>query len=186
VHRAGTVRFLPDNTTIDTQLMDKITFRDGKAVEYFQFADTYLLARTAGAPDSRETLRKFYDARNRADLEEQLSYLHPRCVFRIVGHPGLGSFTEVADTPEKIRAAAAVLFEAWDLSGLETVDSHRSGDTVFVHRKGQVRFIPADIPFETELMDKFTFKDGLIIELLQFVDTHIVTLVLAKAGAAVR
>jgi ketosteroid isomerase-like protein len=48
VHRKGTVRHIPSGKVIDTELMDKITVKDGRLVEYIQFIDTFLVAKTAG------------------------------------------------------------------------------------------------------------------------------------------
>jgi ketosteroid isomerase-like protein len=48
VHRAGTATYMPTGTTIDTEIMEKIVFKNGLVVEYQQFADTYLIAKTMG------------------------------------------------------------------------------------------------------------------------------------------
>jgi ketosteroid isomerase-like protein len=52
VHRAGNVLHRPSGTSFHTEMMDKLTFSDGKIVEYLQFLDTYQIAKVAGAiPD---------------------------------------------------------------------------------------------------------------------------------------
>lgn len=48
VHRKGDVRHIPSGRVIDTEFMDKITVRDGRLVEYLEFVDTFLIARTCG------------------------------------------------------------------------------------------------------------------------------------------
>jgi ketosteroid isomerase-like protein len=48
VHRKGDVRHIPSGKVINTELMDKITVRDGRLVEYLQFVDTFLVAHTIG------------------------------------------------------------------------------------------------------------------------------------------
>ncbi|QRM57277.1 nuclear transport factor 2 family protein [Sinorhizobium sp. BG8] len=48
VHRAGRVRFIPSDTWINTDMMDKFTFEGDKIVDFLEFADTMLIAETAG------------------------------------------------------------------------------------------------------------------------------------------
>jgi len=48
VHRKGKVRHIPSGKVIDTELMDKITVKDGRLVKYIQFVDTFLVAKTVG------------------------------------------------------------------------------------------------------------------------------------------
>jgi ketosteroid isomerase-like protein len=114
----------------------------------------------------------FYEKRGRADLEEALKLYHPDCSFRLVGTDQLGAFTQPVQTLEALRGTAKHLFETWDLSGLHSVSVNVDGDTVFVHRAGPVRHTPSDTSFDTEMMDVFTFKDGLILDYKQFVDTY--------------
>lgn len=40
VHCAGTMRFVPTDTSFATELLDMVTVRDGKVVEVVEFADT--------------------------------------------------------------------------------------------------------------------------------------------------
>lgn len=49
VHRAGKVVHVPSGTSFHTAMMDKLTFEDGKIVEYLQFLDTYQIASVAAA-----------------------------------------------------------------------------------------------------------------------------------------
>ena len=135
---------------------------------------------------NRETLLKavedFYESRARAHIEDHLNHIHPECYYRIVGTDRLGPFTQAAATPESIRAAAQATFDAWDMSGLRIVTFNTDGDTAFIHRSGRVRFIPDDSKsLDTELMDKITFKDGKVVEYLQFVDTYAVAKVIGLA-----
>lgn len=51
-HRAGTIRHVPTGTPIVTEILDKITVRDGKIVEFVQFLDTDAIANVAGAVET--------------------------------------------------------------------------------------------------------------------------------------
>ena len=47
IHRAGNVKHR-SGTSFHTEMMDKLTFENGKIVEYLQFLDTYQIAKVAG------------------------------------------------------------------------------------------------------------------------------------------
>ena len=118
------------------------------------------------------TLDDFYDARGKRNLDKAMSFVHEDCCFRIVGTDRLGLFTQAMRTVPQITEAAKVLFQMWDLKDMRTVNAYFDGDVVLVHRVGPVTHLPDGETFETEFMDKFTFKDGKVIEYLQFVDTY--------------
>lgn len=119
------------------------------------------------------------NAANPSNVDDLLGTLDPACRFQIAGSEQLGEFTQVCDTCDALRKAATTLVSAWDLSGLENVSIHIDGDTALVHRAGTVRRIAGDIPFHTEMIDKLKFRDGLIVEYTQFIDTYEVARVAA-------
>ena len=119
-----------------------------------------------------EKLEEFYDARARFDKQKHLSFAHPACVYRIVGSEKLFPMTRECSTRSDIEQAADATFAAWDMRALGTVSIHESGDTIYVHRRGKVGYLPNGASMQTEFIDKVTFKDGLIIEYLQFLDTY--------------
>ncbi len=47
-HRAGQIRHLPSNVCINTEILDKITFKDGRIVDFEEFVDTLLVADILG------------------------------------------------------------------------------------------------------------------------------------------
>ncbi|UVC06761.1 nuclear transport factor 2 family protein [Rhizobium sp. TH2] len=111
-------------------------------------------------------------ARDTQSVDQTLACIDQSCTFRVVGTDELSALTAVNDTPEKLRGAATALIEVWDLSGLRNVSIHIDGDTALVHRAGTVTFKPTGVTMPSELMEKITFKDGLIVEYLQFADTY--------------
>jgi ketosteroid isomerase-like protein len=117
------------------------------------------------------TARAFYRARNDNDLEAMMSFVDPDASFHIVGNYRLGPLTHVVDGHSEIRARFSDLVDAWDLSGLSFDSMYVDGDTVLVHRTGSVRFKSDDSHFDTEILDKLTFRDGRVIEFTEFVDT---------------
>ncbi|MFD1330049.1 nuclear transport factor 2 family protein [Mycoplana ramosa] len=117
------------------------------------------------------TVRAFYRARNDHDLDAVMSLVDPDASFRIAGNLRLGPLTHVVEGASEIRARFADLIANWDLSDMEIDSMHVDGDTAVVHRTGPVRFIPQDTFYDTEMIDKLTFRDGRLIEFTEFVDT---------------
>lgn len=124
--------------------------------------------------DRRElerTVRAFYRARNDHDIDAIMSMVDPEASFRIAGNYRLGPLTHSVDGASEIRARFSDLMASWDLSDMDFDSIYIDGDTAIVHRAGPVRFIPQDSFFDTEMMDKLTFRDGRVIEFTEFVDT---------------
>jgi ketosteroid isomerase-like protein len=48
VHRSGSIRFIPTDTFIDTEMLDKLTFSDGRIIEFVEFVDTLMAAEMIG------------------------------------------------------------------------------------------------------------------------------------------
>jgi ketosteroid isomerase-like protein len=117
------------------------------------------------------TVQAIYKARRDNDIDALMVFFDPACSFRIVGSDRLGSMTQTVDDSESLRNVMTSFMNNWDFSKLNTTSLHVDGDTVFAHRSGQVRFIPSDVWNNTEFIDKFTFKDGLVVDLAEFIDT---------------
>ena len=117
------------------------------------------------------TVRAFYRARNDNDLDAVMSLVDPDASFRIVGNYRLGPLAHMIEGASEIRARFADLMANWDLSDMDIESMQVDGHTAVVHRTGPLRFIPDDRFFDTEMMDKLTFRNGRLIEFTEFVDT---------------
>lgn len=117
------------------------------------------------------TVRAFYRARNGHDLDAVMSLVDPDASFRIACNYRLGPLAHMVEGSSEIRARFADLMANWDLSDMDIESVYVDGDTAVVHRNGQVRFIPDDKSFDTEMMDKLTFRDGRVVEFTEFIDT---------------
>lgn len=115
---------------------------------------------------------KLYDDRNGDNIEGIFTALHPECEFRIAGTDRLGQFTRAADTPEAIRGTVQALKKDWDLSGMSMISLHIDGNTALAHRAGTIRHIPTGESFDTEFLDKISFKDGKVVKFIEFIDTY--------------
>lgn len=116
-------------------------------------------------------VQALYSARNVNDLDTIMALLDPDFSFRIVGSARLGTMALAVNTPETVRGSFQALIESWDLSEMEMVGAYADGDTIVVHRAGVVCFIPSRTRERTEIIDKFTFRSGRIVDLTEFVDT---------------
>ena len=125
-------------------------------------------------------VQELYDARSKADLEGLIRFLHPDGVFHIVGSEQLLPFTQRLEGAYLVRPVVGQLLSEWDMSQVENVSIHESGDTVYVHRRGNVIYSPDGSSLNTEFIDKLTFRDGLVVEYLQFLDTYAVARFMAE------
>jgi ketosteroid isomerase-like protein len=125
-------------------------------------------------------VQELYDARSKSDLERMMTFLHPDGVFHIVGSEHLSPLTQRLEGAHLVRPVAGQLLSDWDMSRVENIDVHESGDTVYVHRRGNVVYTPDGSSLDTEFIDKLTFRDGKIVEYLQFLDTYAVARFMAE------
>ncbi len=51
-HRAGLIRYMPNGKVIETEFVDRLTFKDGKIIDMTQFVDTLMIADTVGLLDA--------------------------------------------------------------------------------------------------------------------------------------
>lgn len=57
-HRLGTIRHVPTGIPIVTEILDKITIREGKIVEFVEFLDTDAIANVVGDGGERKSKRR--------------------------------------------------------------------------------------------------------------------------------
>jgi ketosteroid isomerase-like protein len=125
----------------------------------------------------RETLEgivnKLYEARAVNDIDSVMSHTGPGFSFCILGSGKLSPMAQRVSEPAAVDAAVRGLVADWDMSKIETTRIYVDGDTVFAHRAGPIRY-KGGKEIQTEYLDRFTFKDGKIIDLTEFVDTLMV------------
>jgi ketosteroid isomerase-like protein len=112
-----------------------------------------------------------YAARAVSDIGAIMALTGPDFSFRIVGSGKLTPMTQQVSEPAAVDTAVKTLVAQWDMSKIQTTRLYVDGDTVFAHRAGLIRYTPNGKEVETEYLDRFTFKDGKIIDMTEFVDT---------------
>lgn len=126
-------------------------------------------------------VRSSYVARRSNDVEATLKHFHPDAEFRIVGSDSLKPMTEAVSGHGNLRAMFKQLFPAWDWSDFHIQTMHIDGNTAFVYSSGKLRHLPTGKSMTTEILDRITLRDGLIVGFTEFIDTHLLTQVLGAA-----
>ncbi len=125
----------------------------------------------------RQTLKsivnKLYEARAVNDIDALMSHTGPGFSFCLVGSGKLAPMAQRVCEPAAVDTAIRGLVGDWDMSQIKTTRLYVDGDTVFAHRAGPIRYRGGEA-IHTEYLDRFTFKDGKIIDLTEFVDTLMV------------
>ena len=114
---------------------------------------------------------RIYKARKDNDIDGLMQFVDPACSFRIIGSPVLGDMTQRAADPDTMRNLHKSFMDTWDFCNIHTVSIHVDGDTVFAHHAGEISFVPSGACFGAEFLDKMTFRDGRVIDVVQFIDT---------------
>lgn len=119
------------------------------------------------------TITKLYEARAVNDVESLMSHAGPGFSFCLVGSGKLAPIAQRVSEPAAVDTALRGLIADWDMSKIKTTRLYVDGDTVFAHREGPIRYRGGE-EVHTEYLDRFTFKDGKIVDLTEFVDTLMV------------
>jgi ketosteroid isomerase-like protein len=123
--------------------------------------------------ETERLVRESYAARKRNSVPETLKHFHPDIRFRIMGSEALGPMTKGVSGLDALRSMFEGLFPAWDWSNFEIRSIHVDGDKAFVHLSGPIRHVPTGKVIDTEVLDRLTIKDGLIVDFVEYVDTHL-------------
>lgn len=111
-------------------------------------------------------------ARRRGDADAVAKHFAHDAVYRMSGTPELGPITASHCGPDTIRAVVSHLIQTWDFTDFPAVSIHVDGDTAYVYHKGLVRHMPSNTRLNFEILARVVFKDGLITEFVEFLDTY--------------
>lgn len=118
-----------------------------------------------------DVVNTFYAARAVSNIGAMMALAGPGLSFRIVGSGKLAPMTQRVTEPAAVDTVVQTLVAHWDMSRVKTTRLYVDGDTVFALRAGVIRYTPNGKEAETEYLDRFTFKDGKIVDMTEFVDT---------------
>jgi ketosteroid isomerase-like protein len=127
-----------------------------------------------------DTINRAYDARGKGDIEGLMSAFHSNAVFELKGEKEVLEVAGAVRGHSNVRAALAGFIQTFEFMKRDILDTMVEGDRVAVHSRLQVRFVPKNIDFTTDVLDAFKFEDGKIIELVEFADTALIKSVVSS------
>lgn len=125
----------------------------------------------SGLPFVREKLTRLYAARARGDMAQFAAGFATDGVFHVLGDPGLLPEAGPRRGRAAIRAVLESLFRDYEnIDGL-LVDMIVDLNSALVRRHVTLRSVATGAIAEFEVAEHIRFRDGEIIELVQFMDT---------------
>jgi ketosteroid isomerase-like protein len=121
-----------------------------------------------------DTIYRAYEARGKGDIDGLMAAFHPNAVFELKGEKEILEVAGAVQGHPDVRTAMIGLIEAFEFVKRDVVDAMVEGDRAAVHSRVKIRFIPKDVVFTSDVLDRFKFEDGKIIELVEFADTALI------------
>jgi ketosteroid isomerase-like protein len=118
-----------------------------------------------------EVILRAYEARGRGDLDSLMDAFHPEAVFTLVGDKKALEVTGSVHGHDGVREALREFIATFDFVDRHILSEVVEGDRAAVHSCVVVRYGPTKETWAADVLDLLTFKDGKIIELIEFADT---------------
>jgi ketosteroid isomerase-like protein len=118
-----------------------------------------------------EVIRRAYDARGKGDLDALMEAFHPEAVFTLVGDKKALEVTGSVHGRAGVREALRDFIATFDFVDRHILSEVVEGDRAAVHSCIVVRYGPTKETWTADCLDLLTFKDGKIIEMIEFADT---------------
>jgi ketosteroid isomerase-like protein len=115
-----------------------------------------------------------YAARQKGDIETVMAAFHTDGVFELAGSKEMVAVVGAARGNQEIRTTMTGLIAAFDFIERDIICMMIDGERAAVHSRVKIRYVPGDRTFTTDLLDTFHFKDGKIVEFVEFADTALV------------
>jgi ketosteroid isomerase-like protein len=119
-------------------------------------------------------IEESYNARKKGNIEDLMSAFHPEAVFELVGSKATLAVAGASQGHQDVRTTMTGFVKAFDFIHRDIISITIDGDRAAVHSRIRVRFIPGNKTVTTDILDSFRFKDGKIIELVEFADTALI------------
>ncbi|MCK1362661.1 nuclear transport factor 2 family protein [Bradyrhizobium sp. 199] len=116
-------------------------------------------------------IRGSYAARDGGDTEGLVTAFHPEGAFTLMGNKGALGLTGTMQGHPTLREAFGQFIAGFGFEGREILAELVDGDRIAVHSRVDVRYRPTGHASSTEILDLFRFRDGKIVELIEFADT---------------
>jgi ketosteroid isomerase-like protein len=119
-------------------------------------------------------IERCYAARQKGDIETVMAAFHTDGVFELAGSKEMVAVVGAARGNQEIRTTMTGLIAAFDFIERDIICMMIDGERAAVHSRVKIRYVPGDRTFTTDLLDTFHFKDGKIVEFVEFADTALV------------
>jgi len=118
-----------------------------------------------------EVIGHAYKARGEGDLDALMTAFHPEAVFTLIGDKKALEVTGTFHGHNHVREALRDFISTFDFLDRHILSNVVEGDRAAVHSCIVVRYGPTKETWTADCLDLFTFKDGKIVELIEFADT---------------
>jgi ketosteroid isomerase-like protein len=120
-------------------------------------------------------IRRAYSARDKGELEALMAEFHSEAVFTLSGDQQILAVAGSALGHTRVKEGMAKFITTFEFVTREFLSELVDGDRAAVHSRMTVRMIGSiNSQHKTDLLDLFRFKDGKIIELIEFADTALI------------
>lgn len=116
-------------------------------------------------------IEKAYAARQKGDVEALVGMFRPDGVFRVAGAPETFPVAADARGEAAIRERVRGFVQNFQFMQIEPLDLIVEGDKAARRWRAKIKHTPSGEVYEMEASDIWTFKDGKVASLIQFVDT---------------
>jgi ketosteroid isomerase-like protein len=122
----------------------------------------------------KSLIEQAYEARRTEDIGALMAAFHPDCKFELVGAKPLVQAAGIATGHAELRAVLTALIGKFQFVQRDFVNFVIEDDRASVHSRVVLRYVPKDRSETTEIVDLWKFRDGQIIEFIEFSDTALV------------
>jgi len=131
----------------------------------------------------RDLIVRAYAARAEGRVDELMSAFHPDAVFHLTGSKDILPIAGAIEGHGNLREAMRGFIGTFEFRNRDIRSMIFQDNRAAVHSRIQVKFLPSGLTSTTDVLDLFTFRDGKIIELLEFADTALINRMLASANS---
>jgi len=115
-----------------------------------------------------------YAARQKGDVEAILALFHPDGRFHLMGAAQFTPVCGLAAGQDALRAAMGGLVAGFAFLQRDIVSLLIDGEQAAVHSHVTLRAVASDKTVTTDILDLWKFRDGKILELVEFADTALI------------
>ena len=132
---------------------------------------------------SRNLVRSYYEDRVRNDPRSMLKYFAPGARYVMAGDPQSSPVISTDLGPLTFFDIAPAIVDAWRWRAVEIRSALAEGGRAAVWFSLEVEFAPTKEIVTTEVANFWEFRNGLCVELMEFVDTALVSRIASATGS---